>query len=85
MSRYSADLAVSTGLVTALPVRRPRWLNTGSGVNDTLEFFRDESESALIRHVHGERDFGVGYGNSSGYGTDRHYVTDWAPQMFRCR
>ena len=85
MSRYSAELAASTGLATAFAMRRPRWLNTGSGINDVVAFLQGASESAPIRHVHSERDFGVGYGNSSGYGTDRHYVTDWSPQMFRCR
>lgn len=34
--------------------------------------------------VHRERDFGVGYGNSSGYGSNRTYTL---PQntYFRCR
>ena len=34
--------------------------------------------------VHRERDFGVGYGNSSGYASNRSYST---PQTnyFRCR
>ena len=38
------------------------------------------------RHVHRDRDagFGIGYGNSSGYGTDRRYVADWWPRRFRC-
>jgi hypothetical protein len=42
--------------------------------------------SVPIRHVHRDRDaaFGIGYGNSSGYGTDRRYVADWSPQRFRC-
>lgn len=35
------------------------------------------------RHVHRERDFGVGYGNSSGYGSDRHYVDGHADPIFR--
>ena len=29
------------------------------------------------------RDFGVGYGNSSGYATDRHYVDNWGQARFR--
>ena len=33
--------------------------------------------------VHRERDFGVGYGNSSGYGTRRRYTTPWAQPRFR--
>lgn len=35
------------------------------------------------RHVHRERDFGVGYGNSSGYASDRKYVSQWAPSRFK--
>ncbi len=35
------------------------------------------------RHVHRERDFGIGYGNSSGYGSDRHYVDGHADPIFR--
>ena len=30
-----------------------------------------------------ERDFGVGYGNSSGYASHRRYTTEWAPPRFR--
>ena len=33
---------------------------------------------------HRERDFGVGYGNSSGYASNRHYVVSTAT-YFRCR
>ena len=41
--------------------------------------------STPVRHVHRERDFGVGYGNSSGYASQRRYTTDqWAPSRFRC-
>lgn len=36
------------------------------------------------RHVHRERDFGVGYGNSSGYATNRRYAQDWMQPRFRC-
>jgi hypothetical protein len=38
------------------------------------------------RRVYPERDFGVGYGRSSGYATTRHYAVAWtgAP-IFRCR
>ena len=31
-----------------------------------------------------ERDFGVGYGNSSGYASNRSYATP-QPAYFRCR
>ncbi|MGY3266271.1 MULTISPECIES: hypothetical protein [unclassified Lysobacter] len=30
-----------------------------------------------------ERDFGVGYGKSSGYATTRRYTTEWAGPRFR--
>jgi hypothetical protein len=37
------------------------------------------------RAVYRERETGVGYGNSSGYATERRYVRDWAGQaLFRC-
>ncbi|HEY0505172.1 MAG TPA: hypothetical protein VGD42_16950 [Lysobacter sp.] len=36
------------------------------------------------RHVHRERDFGVGYGNSSGYASPRRYAQDWMQPRFRC-
>ncbi len=36
------------------------------------------------RHIHRERDYGVGYGNSSGYATSRHYAQDWMQPRFRC-
>ncbi len=31
-----------------------------------------------------ERDFGVGYGRSSGYASDRQYAKAWGQQLFRC-
>lgn len=30
-----------------------------------------------------ERDFGVGYGNSSGYASDRRYAENWGQERFR--
>ena len=36
-----------------------------------------------VRHSHRQRDFGVGYGNSSGYATQRRYSSDWAAPRFR--
>ena len=40
--------------------------------------------AAQPARIHRERDFGVGYGNSSGYASNRSYAT---PQTayFRCR
>lgn len=31
-----------------------------------------------------ERDFGVGYGKSSGYAAPRPYIADNGPRLFRC-
>jgi hypothetical protein len=37
------------------------------------------------RHQHRERDFGIGYGNSSGYGSEEHFAQPpWGPERFRC-
>lgn len=38
---------------------------------------------APIRHHHRERDFGVGYGNSSGYASHRRYSSAWATAHFK--
>ena len=39
--------------------------------------------TSQIRHLHRERDFGIGYGNSSGYASRRRYTSNWAPSQFR--
>ena len=39
---------------------------------------------APVRHVHRPRDFGIGYGNSSGYGRDRRYTSNGFAPLFRC-
>jgi hypothetical protein len=39
---------------------------------------------AATRLVRRERDFGIGYGRSSGYGCTRRYTSDWAQPRFRC-
>jgi hypothetical protein len=31
-----------------------------------------------------ERDFGIGYGKSSGYASNRRYAADWVQPLFRC-
>jgi hypothetical protein len=45
---------------------------------------RRGDDGANTARIHRERDFGVGYGNSSGYASNRSYAT---PQTayFRCR
>ena len=35
------------------------------------------------RHLHRPRDFGIGYGNSSGYASARRYTPDWGNARFR--
>ena len=37
-----------------------------------------------VRHIHRQRDFGVGYGNSSGYASARRYANNWGQLRFRC-
>jgi hypothetical protein len=40
---------------------------------------------APTRREYRERDFGVGYGRSSGYASDRRYASAWnGPIHFRC-
>lgn len=39
---------------------------------------------AKARRTHRERDFGVGYGSSSGYASGKRYTSDWAQPHFRC-
>ena len=37
------------------------------------------------RREYRERDFGVGYGRSSGYASDKRYASSWSgPTLFRC-
>lgn len=39
---------------------------------------------ASYRDAARTRDFGVGYGNSSGYASGKRYATNWANDRFRC-
>ena len=48
-----------------------------------LETLQAALGAAPVRHLHRERDFGVGYGNSSGYASNRRYTTNWAKPLFR--
>jgi hypothetical protein len=40
--------------------------------------------SPTVRHEHRTRDFGVGYGNSSGYVSRRRYADNWGNARFVC-
>lgn len=48
-----------------------------------------QSQAVVVRPrrgQHRQRDFGIGYGNSSGYGCSRRYSSDWTgAARFRCR
>lgn len=47
---------------------------------------RGDGGAAVPARIHRERDFGVGYGSSSGYASNRHYVSTTAnAAYFRCR
>ena len=45
---------------------------------------RTPSPSTPVRHEHRARDFGVGYGNSSGYVSRRRYADNWGNARFVC-
>ncbi len=92
MSRYIVELASSAGLVAPQSGRRDlfapipgdseaAWVRAEAALEEVLRV----QDEAPVRHVHHARDFGIGYGNSSGYGTDRHYVSDWNPPRFSFR
>lgn len=36
------------------------------------------------RRAYRDRDFGIGYGRSSGYAADKRYTSDWGQPRFRC-
>lgn len=38
---------------------------------------------SAARPARRERDFGIGYGNSSGYASDKRYTRDWGNARFR--
>ncbi|MFS8063268.1 MAG: hypothetical protein ACMG5Z_01645 [Luteimonas sp.] len=46
---------------------------------------RSSAATEPSRREYRERDFGVGYGRSSGYASDRRYASPWnGPILFRC-
>jgi hypothetical protein len=45
----------------------------------------DRSAERAPPRIHRERDYGIGYGNSSGYGSNRHYADSQCQGFFRCR
>jgi hypothetical protein len=55
--------------------------------NDTrLADARNDANVVAIasRRSYRRRDFGTGYGRSSGYALDKRYTTDWGQIRFRC-
>ncbi|MGH8033405.1 MAG: hypothetical protein ACREO8_13860 [Luteimonas sp.] len=40
--------------------------------------------AGVPRREHRARDFGVGYGSSSGYAADRRYADNWGNARFIC-
>jgi hypothetical protein len=46
---------------------------------------RTNASTAGPARIHRERDFGVGYGSSSGYASNRRYADSRGQNFFRCR
>jgi hypothetical protein len=65
----------------------PRKLDTADAAASRTAALLDVSqssvESAPARRIYRERDFGIGYGSSSGYGLDKRYTRDWGQAHFR--
>ncbi len=64
-------------LSNALPTQTPNPTRVAGTEQTVVPFI---SSNRLGRP---DRDFGIGYGKSSGYGTSRSYVTQWAQPRFR--
>ncbi|MGO4220559.1 hypothetical protein AB4Y64_01645 [Lysobacter sp. TAF61] len=78
MSSFLIEFVASTGLFAPLNARA-----TAARATSRLHEWHDAAVPAgAIHHVHRQRDFGVGYGNSSGYASERHYTSDWMPSRF---
>ena len=46
---------------------------------------RPSAPTAAPARIHRERDFGIGYGSSSGYASNRRYADSRGQTFFRCR
>ncbi|QSX75590.1 hypothetical protein HIV01_003400 [Lysobacter arenosi] len=82
MTTFLMELVSSSGLFAPLNARA-----TAPSLTFSLRDWQDDTELQAadpVQHVHRDRDFdfGVGYGNSSGYASDRHYTSDWMPGRF---
>ena len=52
---------------------------------DRRKTARPTAPMAAPARIHRERDFGVGYGSSSGYASNRRYADSRGQTFFRCR
>ncbi len=77
MTTFLMDLVSSTGLFAPMNARA-----AARTIKFSLRDTEVEASAEPVQHIHRERDFGVGYGNSSGYASDRHYTSDWMPGRF---
>ena len=59
-------------------------ISTRNPRTETRDVVPATPPSAAPRREHRERDFGVGYGNSSGYASHRRYASNWSEPRFRC-
>lgn len=60
---------------------------TTNATSDRLDNNARNRAATPITHArreHRVRDFGIGYGSSSGYGLSKRYTSDWAQPRFRC-
>jgi len=58
-------------------------MNTPKTAQHTKSTPSTLAPSATRRPPHRTRDFGVGYGSSSGYASERRYTSDWGQMRFR--
>lgn len=52
--------------------------------DSTTKTVRQTVAAAPTMRAHRERDFGVGYGSSSGYASGRRYASAFNQRLFRC-
>lgn len=64
----------------ALPQRGPMAQET-----PVVDLLAVPSPGAPRGHMHRQRDFGIGYGNSSGYGSALHFIDGHVDAPFRFR
>ena len=60
-------------------------MNAATALHRLVERRAVPRSPALTASARRERDFGVGYGRSSGYAAPRGYIDQRATGFFRCR